>query len=142
MLLSLQDIDQANQPGRRIVVKSGSSGEVYASRHLPMATIRILDREALCVLEVIQGRADAFIYDQLSVLAHWRRNPKTTRANLTPFQKEAWAIGVAKDNPELLEQVNEFLDHYRAEGGFLRLKEKYLKEQAQMFSQLNIPFIF
>lgn len=64
---SLQDIDQANQPGRRIVVKSGSSGEVYASRHLPMATIRILDREALCVLEVIQGRADAFIYDQLSV---------------------------------------------------------------------------
>jgi polar amino acid transport system substrate-binding protein len=139
---TLNAIDDANQEGCRIVVKSGSSGEVYALKHLRNATIRVLDKESLCVLEVVQGKVDAFIYDQLSVWAHWKRNLQTTRANLIPFHTEAWAIGIKKGNEHLLEQVNAFLQSFRAEGGFQRLKEKYLKQQAEGFSELNIPFIF
>lgn len=92
----LQDISQANDSSRVIVVKSGTSGEAYAAQHLVNATIRVLDKEAACVSEVVQGKADAFIYDQLAVYTHWKKNPVTTRAALDPFQKEQWAIAIKK----------------------------------------------
>lgn len=139
---TLNDISQANQKGRVIVVKSGTSGELYASHYLKNATVRVLDKEAACVLEIIQGKADAFIYDQLSVFTNWKKNPTTTRANLFPFQKEYWAFGVRKNNPALLNQINQFIKQYREEGGFDKLAEKYLPEQKKAFKAMGVPFVF
>lgn len=139
---NIENIGQANQPGKIIVVKSGTSGEIYASENLRRATVRVLDKEAICVLEVIQGKADAFIYDQLSVYTNWKKNPETTKALLTPFQKEYWAFGVRKNNLELLLKINAFLAQYRKEGGFDKLADRYLPEQKQAFQQLGVPFVF
>lgn len=139
---NLKDIQGANQPDRVIVVKSGTTGELYASKYLPKATVRVFDKESMCVLEVIQQKADAFVYDQLSVYTNWKKNPNTTRANLVPFQKESWGIGLREGNKELLEQVNQFIDKFRSEGGFEKLAEKYLPEQKAAFQQMGIPFIF
>lgn len=146
LLLSIQsevnDIKEANQKGKTIVVKSGTSGELYASKHLQNAIVRILDKESACVLEVIQGKADAFIYDQLSVYANWKKNPKTTKANLNPFQKEYWAFGIKKGNLELTAKINQFIKTFREEGGFDRLAEKYLPEQKKAFLEMGIHFVF
>lgn len=139
---SLNTINEANTPERIIVVKSGTSGESYALAHLNKATVRVLDKEALCVLEVVQGKADAFIYDQLSVYTQWKKNQSTTRALLAPFRKEYWGIGIRKGNEPLLEQVNQFLAIFRNEGGFNHLAEKYLPEQKAAFQKLGVPFVF
>lgn len=139
---TVNNIQEANEEGRVVVVKSGTSGEVYAATHLGKATVRILDRESACVLEVIQGKADAFIYDQLSVYTNWNKNPQTTRVNLTPFQKESWAFGVRKEDNELLNKINQFLKEFRAKGGFDRLAEKYLPEQKKAFAEMGVPFVF
>lgn len=138
----VHSIVDVNKPGINVVVKSGTSGEVYAAKYLPNATIRILDKEAMCVLEVVQCKADVFIYDQLSVYRNWQRNPSTTRANLASFQNEYWAIGVSKDNPDLLEKINEFLKNYKNEGNFEKLAEKYLSKELATFKEQGIPFIF
>lgn len=138
----VNDIQDVNNTGVVVVVKSGSSGEVYAKRNLSKATVRVLDKEAMCVLEVIQGKADAFIYDQLFVYTNWKKNPTTTRANLMPFQKEYWAFGVRKNNEELLGKINRFIKEFREEGGFDRLADKYLPEQKQAFKQMGVPFVF
>jgi polar amino acid transport system substrate-binding protein len=121
----LQNISEANAPGRVIVVKSGTTGEVYALKNLKKATVRVLDKESLCVLEVVQGKADAFIYDQFSVKAHAKKHPITTRAILTPFATENWAVGIKKGNTQLREQVNAFITEFKANGGFEALKAKY-----------------
>jgi polar amino acid transport system substrate-binding protein len=146
MLLNIntkvKNIEDANQEGRVIVVKSGTTGELYAKQHLQKATVRVLDSEAACVLEVIQDKADAFLYDQLSVFTHWKKNPTSLKANLIPFQKEYWAFGVRKNNPKLLEQINQFLKKFREEGGFDKLAEKYLPEQKAGFRKMGIPFVF
>lgn len=139
---NLQNIEEANQSGRVIVVKSGTTGEMYALQHLRKATVRVLDKESLCVLEVVQNKADAFIFDQLSIYTHWKNNPTTTRALLTPFSQEQWAIGVKKGNLVLLDQVNKFLVEYSSSGAFEKLSDKYLLEQKAEFKKLNIPFIF
>ena len=146
LLLSINstvtNIAQANQKGKIVVVKSGTSGEIYALHHLKNATIRVLDKEAACVLEVIQGKADAFIYDQLSVYTNWKKNPTTTKANLVPFQKEYWAFGVRKNDEALINQINQFIKKFHEEGGFDELAEKYLSDQRRAFKVMGVPFVF
>jgi polar amino acid transport system substrate-binding protein len=138
----LLNIEQANQPSRKIAVKAGTSAELYAAEHLKLATIVILDKEASAVLEVVQGKVDAFIYDQFSVYTNWQRNLSTTRALLIPFKKEYWAIGLQLGNEVLLNQVNAFLVDFRQKGGFEKLGDKYLQQQKDAFAKLGIPFVF
>lgn len=139
---TVNDIAEADQLGKIVVVKSGTSGELYAMLHLQNATVRVLDKESTCVLEVIQGKADAFIYDQLSVFTNWQKNKTTTRANLIAFQKEYWAFGVKKNNPELVEKINQFIKKFREEGGFDRLAENYLPDAKKAFKELGVSFVF
>lgn len=138
----IQAIRDADQPGRVLAVKKGTTGHAYAAAHIRRAKVLVLDKEAACVLEVVQGKADAFLYDQISVFQHWQRNPDTTRALLKPFQVEHWAIGVRKGNLGLLRQVNAFLEDFRARGGFEQLGDRWLKEQKEAFRQRGIPFYF
>src|SRR5262249_42219458 len=112
------------------------------TKNMRNAKVLVLDKEAACVLEVVQGKADAFIYDQMSVFTHWRRNPETTRAILEPFQKESWAVGLKKGDDALRTQINAFFKSYRESGGFERLGDKWLGEQKAEFKKLGITFFF
>jgi polar amino acid transport system substrate-binding protein len=134
----IEDIDQK---GRVIAVKQGTTGHLFA-RSLKNARVLVLDRESACVLEVVQSKADAFIYDQLSVLQHAEQNPDTTRALLKPFQTESWAIALRKENETLRGEVNAFLRQYRAGGGFDRLSERWLSKQKKAFQSMDVPFVF
>lgn len=134
---SAADLDR---PGRVVAVKKGTTGHLYAANHLQLATVLVFDKEAAAVLEVVQGKADAFIYDQLSVYENWRRNQAGTRALLQPFMEESWAIGIRKGNDALKSEVNRFLKTFRSEGGFARLGERYLNEAKAGFERLGYPF--
>ena len=136
---SIADFDA---PGRVIAVKKGTTGHVYTAQHAMKAKVLVLDKESSCVLEVVQGKADAFIYDQMSTYQNWKRNQETTRPLLKPFQEESWAVGIRKGNEALRDQVNAFLKDFSANGGFARLSDKYLKEQKEAFEKLDIPFFF
>lgn len=133
---------ELDQPGRKVAVKKGTTGHAYASARLRQAEVLVLDQEAAAVLEVAQGKVDAFIYDQMSVFKHWQRNDRTTRAVLEPFQKEHWAIGIRKGNDSLRSEVNGFLAEFRRTGGFDRLGDRWLKEQKEAFQRLHLPFYF
>lgn len=138
----VNDIQDVNKSGIVIVVKSGTTGELYARKHLKLATVRVLDKEAMCVLEVIQGKADVFIYDQLSVYTNWKKNITTTRVNLVPFEQGYWAFGIKKNNEELVAKANQFIKQFREDGGFDRLADKYLSEQKKAFKEMGVPFVF
>jgi len=138
---TVQSFGDLKSPDRRIAVKAGTSGESWATRNLPDTKRTAYADDAACVLEVAQGRADAFLYDQLSILRYHRKNPDTTRALLKPFTEEAWAIGLAKGNPELLGKTNAFLQKFRSEGGLNKLAEQYLSEEKAALESQNIPFL-
>lgn len=136
----VNSIEDLNHSGMRVVVKQGTSGEVYAHNFLKEVKVLVLDTESACVLEVVQQKADAFIYDQFSVFTQWQRNQGTTRALLTPFHKEYWAIGVRKGDEALLKQINAFLEEFKKKKEFERLGEKYLPEHKKAFKEKGIPF--
>ncbi len=139
---AVQSIRDLDATGRTVAVKNGTTGQLYAASHMTSAEVLVLDDEAACVLEVIQGKADGFIYDQMSIYQHWKRNPDTTRAILKPFQQESWAIGLRQADVALRDKVNAFIKDFRAKGGFDALGDKYLKEQKEAFRKMGIPFYF
>ncbi|MZQ75097.1 MAG: transporter substrate-binding domain-containing protein [Peptoclostridium sp.] len=140
----VQKFEDLNVEGRKIAVKKGTTGHLYAEKNLPNCEIMVFDKESACVLEVVQGKADAFMYDQMTIYKNWQQNPDTTRALLEPFQEELeyWGIGLRKDDSELRDQINAFLKEYNENGGFDELSMKYLAEQKKTFDELGIPFFF
>lgn len=138
----IRSIADADKPSNRIAVKKGTTGHLYAAKEIRNAKVLVLDKETAAVLEVIQGKADAFIYDQMSTFKHWQTNRDTTRAILEPFQAESWAIGLRKDDEKLRTQVNAFLAAFRKQGGFEKLGNEYLSEQKRAFAEAGIPFYF
>ncbi len=138
----IKSITDVDRPGRKVVVKNGTTGFTYTQEHFKQTEVLTITEEAACVLEVVQGKADAFIYDQMSVFQFNQQNPKTTRAILEPFQKESWAVGVRKDNDALRAQVNAFLADFKAKKGLEALGEKYIKANKEEFKQMGYPFTF
>ena len=139
---AITSLSELDQPGRTFVVRQGTTGEVWARKNLSKATLLSLDKENAAVLEVIQGKADAFIYDQMSVWQNAQKNPDSTRALLEPVQKESWAIALRQDSEDLRIQINKFLEEYRARGGFEKLGDTFLKDQKEAFQKDGIPFYF
>ena len=137
----IQSINDLNQPGRTVTTKASTTSETWAIEHLPNAKRVVFEDQTACVLEVAQGRADAFIYDQLSIYQYAEKNQGTTRALLKPFIEESWAIGIAKGNEELLKKVDSFLDDFRRQNGLEKLGERYLKNEKKSLDQAGIPFI-
>lgn len=136
---SIADLDK---PGITVAVKKGTTGHIYANNNIKHARVLVLDKEAAAVLEVVQGKADAFIYDQMSTYQNWKKHQDTTRALLQPFQQEKWGIALRKGDMQLKEQINGFLKGFREQGGFERLGDTYLKEQKETFKELKYPFYF
>ena len=138
-----ESVEDLNREGVVIAVKMGTTGHIYAENNLQKADLTVLSSENACVTEVIQGKADAFIYDQLTIYRQSKLHPEETKALLIPFQEgEKWAAAVKKGNSELLQQINEFIRHYREEGGFERLTEKYLAEEKEVFDSLGFRWFF
>ena len=138
-LKGLADLDQS---GRTIAVRQGTTGQVWATGHLKQAKVIVLDKESSAVLEVVQGKAAGFLYDQMSVWKNQKEHPQETIALLEPVQTESWAIGLRPDDTGLRDQVNAFIKSFRASGGFDRLGDRYLKDQKEAFSKAGIPFYF
>jgi polar amino acid transport system substrate-binding protein len=90
----VQSAADLDMPGRIVAVKKGTTGHHYAATTFTKARVLVLDKESSAVLEVAQGKADAFIYDSLSVYQNHKRHPDTTRALLRPFREETWAVGL------------------------------------------------
>ena len=133
------DLDQAS---RKIAVRQGTTAQAWASDHLRNAKVIVLDKESSAVLEVIQGKADAFLYDQMSVWKNHEEHPIETVALLAPLQTESWAVGLRSGDTALRDEVNGFLKRFRASGGFGKLGDKYLREQKEAFAKAGIPFYF
>jgi polar amino acid transport system substrate-binding protein len=119
-------VAQLDDPARRIVAQKGSTGEIAARKHLPRARLDTFDTESLCALEVAQGRADAFVYDEVQVREHAAVHPDTTRVIDETLSLEPYAIECRKGDPETVEWLNLVLATMRRDGRLDELYKKHL----------------
>jgi len=136
-------VDDLNNVDRTIAVKKGTTGETFVRANLPNAEVTALSSENACVTEVAQGKADAFIYDQLTIYRQNQANAETTRLLAIPDQEpESWGAAVNQDNTALVEQINAFFTQYRADGGFERLTQKHLAAEKATFDSMGFRWFF
>lgn len=141
---NITSIKDLNQKGKTIAVKKGSTGHIYAGKNLQNANVLVFDKESAAVLEVVQGKADGFIYDQLTIYKNYAQHKDTTVAILQSFQKdyEYWGVAIKKNNEELKSQINTFINEAKKNGTFDELSYRYLNDARKTFDSLNIPFFF
>ncbi|MFA8436387.1 MAG: transporter substrate-binding domain-containing protein [Marinifilaceae bacterium] len=141
---NVTNVSDLNREKIRIAVKKGTTGHIYASKNLPKAELLLFDKENTCVLEVVQGKADAFLYDQMTVYRNWKKHPEQTKALLQPFQNdfEYWGIAFRHRDSALKQKVDLFIGEFQKSGGFEKLSEKYLADIRETFREQNIPFFF
>ena len=112
-------------------------------KNVKNAKVIALADESACVTEVVQGKADGFFYDQLTIYRNWKKHKDTTTPVFIPYQDiDVWGVAVKKGNTELLNKLNEFIIKYRKEGGFDNLSTKYLSKEKKDFDALGFKWFF
>ncbi|MCP4116924.1 MAG: transporter substrate-binding domain-containing protein [Desulfobacteraceae bacterium] len=136
--------EDLNHPSVSVAVRSGTIGATIAGEKLPRAKVMYFEDLAACVLEVAQGKADAFIYDSVTVYQNYRKHPATTRINVTPVPGTGsnWGMAIKKGNRELAEQVNAYIAFSLKEKSFDAIAREYLGGMVSFFEKNNIPFYF
>ena len=117
--------ESADVGDKRLVVKMGTTGDMNAKRLFPDARVSKLDTEGACAMEVVTGRADAFLYDQHSIERHHRAHPAETRALLEPLTDEPYAMAVRFGDERFVSWINDFLKRFHADGRYARIHEKH-----------------
>ncbi len=138
----VQKVEDLNDPQCKVVVRLGTTGEQYVKEHLPKATVIPLDSDTACVMEVTKGGADAWIYDQLSLMNFHERHPDTTRVVLKPLREEVWAVALRQGETDLKEKVNECIVKLRKDGSFAKFGDKHLAKEKKLMEAQGIPFVF
>jgi ABC-type amino acid transport substrate-binding protein len=139
---SVQSVDDLRTPGRKLAVRVATTGEQWCRSELPQAKLVALDTDAACVLEVVNGTVDAWVYDQVSVMNYHAQQPDRTRALLAPLREEVWAVGIKKGREDLKTQVNETLVRMKEEGAFTKLADQFLAKERDLMKAQGLPFVF
>jgi polar amino acid transport system substrate-binding protein len=140
--LEVESSDELNSPEYTIAVKTATTGDTFATSNFPQANILRFDDESAAIAEVVNNRAQAFVYGQLTILRNSASNPNTTKPLfLSGQQSEGWGAAFPKDS-ELTQKFNDFLIEFRADGGFDRLTQQFLAEEKALFDSYGFDFFF
>lgn len=136
--------EELNNSRMKIAVRSGTIGYLWAAKNAPKAEIKIFDKESQAVMEVAQGKVDVFIYDPQSVVRRHKKYPDTTRVIMDPLPGVGgWGVAIQKGDTQLLKSINRFIERAKVDGTFDRIREKYLREEAQAFEvETGLKYFF
>lgn len=125
-----------NSPAYTLVSKLGTSGEQVVKRQLNKAKYNAFETETDAALEVMNGKADAMIYDMPFISIYAAQNKQKTAAILEPFTYEPLGWAVKQGDPDMLNFLNNFLSQSKGDGSYQRIYNKWFKSDTWL-SQLK-----
>lgn len=124
-----------NKKGVVVTSKLGVTGAFTAEKLIPKATLRLFKTEAEGALQVANGVADAFIYDEPQVRVFAAKYKDKTMGIYEPITYEPLAWAIRKGDVDFLNWLNNFLRQARGDGRWEQLKQKwfvdYIEELAK-----------
>ncbi len=109
-----------------VVSKPGTTGEEAVQRLIPQATYETADTEIEGAMRVLEGTADAFVYDYPFNAVFSALHPSDQLIFLDdPFTDEPIAWAIRKNDPDFLKFLNEFLAQTKADGRFEKIYNKW-----------------
>lgn len=124
---AVTDFSQLNDPQYTIAVKLGTTGEIAAKRMMPNANLRSFETEVDAMIEVRNGRADAFVYDQPYNLVYAAQFPDSIVHLSEPFTTEPLGWAVRKGDPDFLNWLNNFMRQIHNDGVYDALYHKWFE---------------
>ena len=117
-----------NDPKFVVVSKPGTTGEEAVQRLIPNATYETADTEIEGAMRVMEGTADAFVYDFPFNAVFNAMHPSDQLIFLDePFTQEPIAWAIRKNDPDFMKFLNDFLAQMRADGRFDKIYNKWFK---------------
>ena len=117
-----------NSADYRITSKFGTTGELVAKKLISKAQYHGYDNEPEAVLDVVNGKADAFIYDSpYNVVAVEKVGNGKLLFLDKPFTYEPLAFGLKKGDFDSLNWINNFLRQAHEDGSYDRIHDKWFK---------------
>ena len=113
-----------------VTSKLGTTGEQSVKRLIPKAQYKSFEEEVTAGMEVVTGKADAFVYDLPFCVVFMAQQGKTGQLVFLdkPFTYEPLAWAVRKGDPDFLNWLNNFLAQMKNDGRYDRIYEKWIKK--------------
>ena len=115
----VQSYEDLNDAQFVVVSKPGTTGEEAVQRLISKATYETADTEIEGAMRVLEGTADAFVYDFPFNAVFSAMHPSDQLIFLDePFTKEPIAWAIRKKDPDFLKFLNGFLEEIKKDGRF------------------------
>ena len=121
ILVRTEDADKyktfADLEGAKVGAQLGSTQEQIAKAEIPNADLQLLANVNNLILELKSGKVDAIVMEKPVAEMAVKNNPDLTVGEPTYEEKTGGnAVGVAKNNPELLAKINEVINELNESG--------------------------
>ncbi len=111
-----------------VTSKLGTTGEQAVKRLIPKCNYKSFETEPEAALEVVHGKADAFVYDlPYCVVFNAQQGAGKLVFLDQPFTYEPLAWAVRKGDPDFLNWLNNFLSQVKNDGRYERIHSKWIK---------------
>ncbi|QJB58041.1 transporter substrate-binding domain-containing protein [Pseudodesulfovibrio sp. zrk46] len=116
-----------NNPKYTITSKLGTTGEQAAKRLFPKATYKSFEMEDQAMLECMNGKAAATVYDLPMTSIFFAQHGKKAGMKFLnkPFTYEPLGWAINKGDPDFLNWLNNFLRQMKNDGRYDRIYNKW-----------------
>jgi len=116
-----------NNPKYIVTSRMGTTGEQAIKKYIPKATYKGFESEAEAGLEVINGKADALVYDlPFCGFLYGSQGKGKTVFLSDPFTFEPLAWAINKGDPDFLNYLNNFLRQSKGDGFYDKVYKKWI----------------
>jgi len=116
-----------NDPNFIVTSKLGTTGENAVKMYIPKCTYKSFETETEAALEVVSGKADAYVYDKPNCVVFMAEQGAGKLVFLDePFTYEPLAWAVRKGDPDFMNWLNNFLRQFRNDGRYEKLYNKWI----------------
>jgi polar amino acid transport system substrate-binding protein len=114
-----------------VASKLGTTGEQATKRMIPNAKYISYETEQEGVMEVVNGKIDAFIYDlPFNAIAVSQKGQGKIVHLSEPFTKEPLAWAIRKGDVDFLNWLNNFMSQVKYDGVYDKIYQKWFKDDA------------
>ena len=125
---SITSYKDLNDPKFIVTSKLGTTGESAVKSKIPKATYKSFETETEAALEVVNGKADAFVYDLPYCVVFMAQQGAGKVIFLDqPFTFEPLAWAINKGDPDFLNFLNNFLRQLKNDGRYDTIYNKWIR---------------
>lgn len=139
ILVRSEDVDKyqtfADLEGVKVGAQLGSTQEQIARDEIPNVDLQLLNNVNNLILELKAGKVDAVIMEKPVAEMATKSNPELAVGNPVYEDKTGGnAVGMAKNNPELLAKINEVIKELNESGKM----DEYIVKANELAGSVNI----